>query len=80
MIKKIPVINPQSALSITPPLINVYPSCSAFKARFKAVKNKAPNGATKATQQVIMNKFIYAGEASNLKLPTGPRYKNYGLV
>jgi len=27
-----------------------------------------------------MNKFIYAGEASNLKLPTGPRYKNYGLV
>jgi len=47
--KNSPVIKPQSALSITPPFINVCPSCSAFKALFKAVKKSAPKGATNAT-------------------------------
>ena len=63
MNKNRPVINTQSILSITPPLMKVCPSYSAFKARFRAVKNRAPNGATTATKQVIVNKFTEAGLA-----------------
>ncbi len=62
-IKNNPVIKRQSALSITPPLTNICPSCSAFNARFNAVKKRAPKGATSAMKQVIVKRLTYAGVA-----------------
>jgi len=41
-----------------PPFTKTLPSCSAFKAVFKTVKNNAPKGATIAMKQVIQKRWI----------------------
>lgn len=65
MNKKRPVIKRVSTLSITPPLEKMLPMWSALKALLRAVKKRAPNGATKAIKHVITNKWMEIGDATN---------------
>lgn len=67
-----PVINKQSLRSITPPWIKISPNYSVFKARFNAVKKRAPKGATNATKAVMVNKCICKGDEKNWYSPRGP--------
>ena len=58
-----PTISRQSTLSITPPNVKTRPIYSALNAFLRAVKKRAPKGATIAMKLVITKRWILTGEA-----------------